>query len=440
VARDSLFTWAALRGAQAANWLTERERAAQFIQVALRKVGSLPPRYAAFAKGLSAYGEGHADSAVAHFRQALVFDHRWAEAHHALGEVYQHYVPSTGYPLETARAEFDSALAYDPGFTAPLFHATQHALWNGNRARADSLLKRFEAIVPDSSAERRQLDLMRGCLFGGATRDTWVSAAHRSMNTAAQAATWLAVAGLRNPGCARDALAALVADTAADYTWRHYAKLELASLQAASGNVGEVRQLLQQLEVSADVMTIFLASSGLPIRDLADSALVRLRQPSDSSNADLKIWAAATWLIERGDSVAAQEMESALALRSTDPDARRPRLLLASVRARLTLARGDTTAAIELLSRLAPTAEQRSLRWSPWEAMPWERFRLAQLLAVRGQPARAAEVAAGFDSPATFGFLPWLPASLKFREQLERRLRDVPYADALAQRYASLVK
>ena len=441
VERDSSFTWAALRGAQAANWLTERQRAAQFIQVALRKVGSLPPRYAAFANGLSAYGEGHADSAVAYFRQALVFDHRWAEAHHAMGEVYQHYLPSTGYPLESARAEFDSALAYDPGFTAPLFHATQHALWNGNRARADSLFKRFSAVVSDSAAERRQLELMRGCLAGGSTRDTWASAVRRSVNPAAQAATWLVVAGLGNPGCSADALSALVTDTtAANAVWRHYATRELTLMRAALGNVDEVRRLLPQLGTYTDVMTIFIATAGFPIRELADSATARLRVRIDSTITDLGLWGAATWLIARGDSAGAKDLMSALAILAAAPDARRAQLLHASLRARMTLARGDTAAAIEQFSRLVPTGDQQLLRWQPWEVLPWERFRLAELLVSRGQVAKAAEVAAAFDSPASFGFLPWLPASLKFREQLERRLGDAPYADALAQRYASFVK
>ena len=440
LARDSSFTWAALRGAQAANWLTERQRAAQFVQVSLRKVDSLPPRYAAFARGLSSYGLGQADSAVAYFRQALRFDHRWAEAHHALGEVYQHYLPTTDYPLETARAEFDSALAYDPGFTAPLFHAAQHALWTGNRARADSLVKRFAAAVPDSSVERTQIELMRSCFSGEFEPDRWASAARRPTNPAAQAATWLVVAGLRSPKCTREALGVLVADTAADWSWRHYASLELVSLHAALQDTAEVRRLLPALGLRADVMTIFLASAGLPIRDLADSALVRLRTLPDSSRSDLALWAVATTLVDRGDLVGARQLDSALALRAADAEARRPRLLLASLRARMTLAQGDTTTAIDLLNKLVPTGDQAALRWSPWEGLPWERFKLAQLLAARGRVLRAAEVAAAFDNPVSFGFLPWLPASLKFREQLERRLGDAPYADALAQRYAGLTK
>lgn len=132
-------------------------------------------------------------------------------------------------------------------------------------------------------------------------------------------------------------------------------------------------------------------------------------------------------------------MVAGLERAASAPAARRPRLLVASLRARLTLSRGDTTAAIEQLSRLVPTADQATLRWNPWEALPWERFKLAQLLAARGRTRQAAEVASAFDSPASFGFLPWLPASLLLREQLERRLDDEPYAAALHQRYVSLI-
>jgi len=436
VQRDSTFAWAALRGAQAANWLTDRKRAARFLDVAFRKVDSLPPRYASLARGLAAYDAGNADSAVAYFRRALALDHRWAEAHHALGEVYHHYVPSTGYARETAEAEFDSAMTYDPGFAAPLFHAIQHAIWSGNRARADSLWRRFAAVVPETSEERQQLELMRGCMDGSATPAVWQAAVRRSTSITAQAAAWMTVGGLRYPDCARDALASLAADTSAgDFRWRYYATLELAALHGARRNTPEVR-LLQQQGVSSDAAMILLATAGVPIGDLADSVVARVRGGIDS--VMVPTWAAATWLLERGDTTAVRPMVAALERAASAPDARRPKLLLASMRARLTLARGDTTGAIAQLSRLAPTADQTTLRWNPWEALPWEHFKLAELLAARGRTKQAAEVASAFDSPASFGFVPWLPASLLLREQLERRLGDRSYADALHQRYVAL--
>ena len=439
VARDSAFAWAALRGAQAANWLTDRTRAGQYLDVALKKVDSLPPRYAAFARGLHAYGLGQADSAVAQFRQALAIDHRWAEAHHALAEVFQHYVPSTGYPFETAAAEFDSALIYDAGFTAPLFHAIQHAIWRGDRLRTDSLYRRFSTAII-SAGEQEQLELMRTCLDGGSGSAKWAAAAQLPTHPASQAATWLVSGGLRHPACARAALEALVWNEAVDWTWRIYALLELASVHAALGSVDEVRRLLPQMGTPADVMTLFLATSGLPIADLADSALARLWQQRDSSADDLTMWAAGTWLINRGDTTSAIGLLSTMEARASGQDTRRPRLLQASLRARLTLARGDTNAAITQLTRLVPDADQGRLRWSPWEALPWERLQLARLLAARGRNMQAAEVAAAFDSPASFGYVPWLPESLRFRERLERALGDGLYADALRMRYLALTR
>jgi hypothetical protein len=258
------------------------------------------------------------------------------------------------------------------------------------------------------------------------------------VNTAAQAATWLTVGGLRYPDCARDALAAITADTSErGFVWRYYGTLELATIYAARRDTSELRLLIQQA-ASSDAVTILLATASVPIADLADSAAARLRRSADSAMVDLKTWAAATWLLERGDTAAVRPMVADLVRAASAPTARRPRLLLASLRARLTLARGDTAGAIAQLSRLAPTADQATLRWSPWEALPWERFKLAQLLAARGRARQAAEVASAFDSPASFGFVPWLPASLLLREQLERRLDDAPYANALHQRYVRL--
>lgn len=358
----------------------------------------------------------------------------------ALGEVYHHYVPRRGYLFDAAEAAFDSALIYDPGFAAPLFHAIQFAVWDGDRTRADSLWRRYSAIVGGTGGQHDQLALMLGCLDGSSTRERWTQAAGQSEATTVQALTWLAVGGLRLPDCVRAGLDVVVAREPADWTWHYYATVELAFVHAALGNVGEVRRLLGELGRSADIVTIFLATSGLPIADLADSALEQLRQIPDSATTPRRLWAAGTWLIERGDTGSAIALLGRLARFEAGTDARSARLLRASLLARLTLQRGDTTAAIAALRRLSPTGDQATLRWSPWEVLPWERFHLAQLLAARGSQREAAEVASEFDSPASFGYLPWLPANLRLREAVERRVGDAPYANELHRRYLSLTK
>ena len=64
VAADSALAVAALRGAQAASWITDMPGARRFDQAALTNNAFLPSRMAEFARGLDAYFSGQADSAV----------------------------------------------------------------------------------------------------------------------------------------------------------------------------------------------------------------------------------------------------------------------------------------------------------------------------------------------------------------------------------------
>jgi hypothetical protein len=242
-----------------------------------------------------------------------------------------------------------------------LFHAVQHAVWEGNRPRADSLFQRFANATPSTNDEYHQLELMRGCLDGTSTAERWSEAARRSVSSAAQAATWLTVGGLRLEGCAREGLEAVVANPKADWQWHRYAMIELAAIHSALDDIAEVGRLLPQLGTHADVLTIFLATSGLPIGDLADAALNRIRQLPESTASSVSWWAAGTWLIERRDTAAVRAVLGVLT-RSDHGPSRLSQLLAESLRARLTLLRGDTAAAITALSRLRPITVQATLR------------------------------------------------------------------------------
>ena len=97
VAEDSTFAYAALKGAQAASWAEDAAAAAALLGTVGRRLDSLPPKYAAFARGLIAYQEGEADTAVARFQEVLAIDPSAADAWMALGEVYAHLLPLTGF-------------------------------------------------------------------------------------------------------------------------------------------------------------------------------------------------------------------------------------------------------------------------------------------------------------------------------------------------------
>jgi hypothetical protein len=357
----------------------------------------------------------------------------------ALGEVYQHYLPRRGYPFDIAAAEFDTALALDPGFAPPLFHAAQHAIWRAQRERADTLIAAFAATRPDS-LEVAQLHLMRTCLSDRSSRAQWDAAAKAGIANTGQAATWLVVAGLRFPSCARDALKAVAAADTVDGPWRFYATVELASVAGAMGDDSTARALIADLGVGIrqDVFTVLLATARPGLSDLADQAVERLvRAQPPAAGAARAHWAVGTWQVHRQRLAEADRTAAELASLAATGD-REARLLSASLMTRITLARGDTAAALASLRALAPTADQQTLRFTPWEALPWEHIALAQILVARGQLTEAFVAAESFDSPASFGFLPWLRESLELRAKESSRFGDVSYPSQMKARKEAL--
>ena len=148
VKEDSALAIAAIRGAQAANWLNEAAEAGALADVALRRVSLLPERMAPFARGLHAYLNGRADSAVIWLKHALRASPEWTEAHMSLGEVYYHLLPPVRRPLDSlAQAEFTAA-ALDSGFSPPRFHLAEMAIRSGDTIRAKAGRERISSGWP----------------------------------------------------------------------------------------------------------------------------------------------------------------------------------------------------------------------------------------------------------------------------------------------------
>jgi hypothetical protein len=209
---------------------------------------------------------------------------------------------------------------------------------------------------------------------------------------------------------------------------------------AARGDAATADRWLRALEpdFAGPVATILVASAGMPVDSLADAAAIHLRGYRGSRGAVVVgRWAAATWRLQKGDRAGAAALLDSLEAAADSTNQREVRLFGASLRARLALARGDSAAAIRALA-LVPTASQQVLRWSPWEALPWERMTLARLLAERGRRDEAYQIAETFDSPSSFGFAPWLAESLRLRAGWSRQAREEAYAKELTDRLASL--
>jgi hypothetical protein len=143
------------------------------------------------------------------------------------------------------------------------------------------------------------------------------------------------------------------------------------------------------------------------------------------------LWLLGVWHAHRGDASSLKLAQARLSRLAAGAPARATGLFGAALSALGTLVRGDSTMALEELSRLVPTGAYDTLAWQVEEPLAVERLKLAELLLARGRYAEVLETAAVFDHPGPVIYLAFLPASLSVRYRAARAL-DRP---DLANRY-----
>ncbi|HKT60387.1 MAG TPA: protein kinase [Gemmatimonadales bacterium] len=438
VAADSGFGLAAIRGAEAASWLHQEPEARTMVSVALDPRAQLPGRQRVLARGMEAWLTGKADTAMVRFREAAAVPGAGAEPWMYLGETYNHLLPNAA-PLDSlAEAAYQEARARDPTFAPVLFHLIEFAIRRGDRVEAGRLLEQYRRADPDSDlAGSLQLGLR--CVAHGLSRQAWDSTAKRLPARVFMAAQTLALGGLRQPACARDAFESLLA---ADDSYRFGALVALHGVLLAQGREDELRELLSRDTLFTrsirGQLQVLAALAGTGFGADAESFVGREMQAyraDSTAPANLDLWFMGSWLAHQGDGSAAMRMAETVLRRTSGENARRDSLLAGSLAARATLALGDTAAALRRLQALVPTApSHQDLTWEPWESLGGERLLLAQVLMARGKPAAAYDVAQGFDSPAPIAYLMYLPASLELRIRAAQELGDYRQVDRLVTR------
>jgi len=449
VAIDSGFALAALRGTQAASWHRRPEEAEALVAVALANAQVLSPRQREFAQGVHAFLTGRADSAVQRFRNAIALDPTAAEPWMGLGETYRHLIPTASSLDSLAEQAFEQVHELDSTFAPVLFHLVEYAVRHGDRDRAERLIEEYRRSSPDPDV-LNTIELASGCVRGTLSAGRWRSAVERSPAQVFDAAQLLAVGGLRQPRCAESAWRALLDwdKTTGDLRSRYQfgALLGLHGLLVAEGRDADVRALLESDTVFRasyrGQLYILGALAGAGFEREADAFAETARRTYRSSPDNLSsvaLWFLGSWIAHRGGAAEAEEMSERILRNAPAGSPRRDSLLAASLRARATLARGDSAEALRQLRGLIPTAtSHQDLVWDPWESLGGERLLLARLLLARGQAAGALDVAGGFDSPVPVSYLMYLPASLSVRVRAAEQLGDTRLAQAARARLAAL--
>ena len=440
VKEDSALAIAAIRGAQAANWQNENQEAGALADVALRHISLLPGRVAPFARGLHAYLNGRADSAVVWLTRALQTSPQWTEAHMSLGEVYYHLLPRADGPLQSlAEAEFTAAAA-DTGFSPARFHLAELAIRSGDTTRAMQAVADFMRLARDdgSSDQRTELLLMLACARGGRAAVQWRTAARAPLDVLSAAK--LLAGGGAYPGCAEEGFRAVFGDAAASLSNRWGAFLGLQGVLAAEGRTSELRVAIDSAVARgldlASQLYVLDALGGVGVE--ADARLVATRTGADAKAPSFALWLAGEWHAHTGDRESTKAIRDALAARAARDRSAGIEPYVELLGARLALMQGDTAAAVGRLRAVLDSTPQIGLDWEIGAPLAPDRLLLAELLLARGQPREAILAAGVFDHPVPIVFLPFLPASLELRRRAAVELGERREARAYADRLAAL--
>jgi hypothetical protein len=435
---DSAFALAALRGAQAANWLSEFGIAVTLAEAAERQLHALPPAQASVARGLRAYLTGAADSAIVYLQNALESDSTLHTAWALLGEVASRMLPSIVSADSLALQALNRARREDADFAPTLLLLEERALRAGDLTEALALREALRKAGADTTHAKSR-DLMFRCVRDGPRSINWSDAVLD--DKAAVLATAKILAGrAAQAHCAATAFKALLAaeDTPPNERWA--ALVGLQALLAATNRP-------QQAE------SVFSASriEGLPVQQLhlllamAGAGFVPQATVEADSSANVyamrttvRLWLLGSWEASRNNLVRTREIAQRLKEKSDSSSARRDLLLSRAIAARLRLLEADSVGALRLLRALSPTGQRGDIEWQPWESLGPERLLLAEVLFARGDYIGARRVAELLDATEPVTYPLYLRASLQLRIRAAEATNDTRAAAEYSRRLAQL--
>jgi Protein kinase domain len=419
VAEDSLMAVAAARGARAASWLHRNQQAMELAKLATRHESLLPERHQRFVRGVLAYESGDADAAVHQLTEAALADPRWSEPAALLGETYYHLFPTGASARVDAERAFSDAVQRDSTFAPPLYHLIGMKIAAGDVRRAETLTARLERIVGSDDGSVRSFVRMAECVGGDADPTGWADEASQNPNGVLAGGLTMASAGAQ-PACAEQALRALL-NRGGAWTWG--ALFSLQSLMLAEGRVEETVTLLDSMLATGFTAVYPLYAFDAGISGAFDEGARRSEEIARRAYGDLyrgakglNLWLLGTWWATQGDAETPRKLSEELERFVASPVVgREARLFADALAAHAALARGDDTAALDLLSKLRPNASPDRMFYEFHEALAPERIREARLLLEMERYQEALDMASAFDHPAPVSYLAYLAPSLGIR-------------------------
>lgn len=437
--RDSALVVAAVKGAQAADWLHENDRGQALVQQALAGEELLPARYGVLARGLGAYFAGNADEAVAHLTSAEARYADWVEVSAALAEVYTHSLPSAR-PLDSLAHGALERASGTPGFTPPLVHLVENLLRAADTADADAQMARLFAESPSGSG-RAYLGLMRQCVAQPRAMEWARNAAENSLGVF-QAGKTLA-AGARQHECAEGAFRAILDEPTTSPGERWGAFLGLQGILIATNRDLEAAALIDSVAARTGQARSLYVLGALAGADMTDQAraldeFARNRYGTDYAgvvNAE-SLWVLFNWLVHEGDSHGQTAIVEVATRRASEGEVPRGDADFGeAIRLHHQVLRGQ--ARVDTLRSL-PSTMRDELAWGFGAPFAPERLFLARTFLDEGRYVDAIREASVFDHGEPILFVQFVPVSLEIRLEAARHLGDRAAATEYEARLRSL--
>lgn len=439
VSMDSSFALAALRGAQSADWLSRPDRDSALVEMALSHEASLPVLQRMIARGLRAYANGDADSAVHYLEKAIALEPEHAATWAMLGEVYSRMLPARGPADSLSEQAFLRARQLDADFAPALIQLERLAFRRGDLVAAKRLAEELKAANADTSHAFAR-DLMTRCLERGASAVDWKGAVRREAEAVLEVGKLMSAGG-KQPVCGRAAvLALLTADTSVvplNYRW--VSLLILKGIDETLGLAPNDAELHGPGVARLPMWVLSgLVAAGTPELDRTRRHALDSLASSYQTLSTRHLWYLGLIAFRLRDEAALASIQRAIESRADSSGARMDRLVAGEVSARLKLVQGDSSVAIKQLRALKPTARRNDIAWQPWESLAAERMLLAELLLARGDARGAIDVASLLDAPEPAAYLYYLRQSLVLRARAAERLRDTPLMESYRARISQL--
>ena len=439
LALDSNLAIAALKAARSARSLFNEAGTRRFVALALARDSLLPGANGHFARGLAHFYRHFADSAVTELQRAAALAPQSAEIQSALGDVYFYQGVDGLRSDSAARVHYRLARATDAKLATSLAHLILLAGRQRDTTGLRMLLAEYGRItVPDTQFVRRAQVTLE-CQTRGPNSVRWDQLAVSSAPALVQIGKDLAGAGA-DLTCAKPAAAAVFAKPGQPSRDHFGALLVLNAVAVAQGDTATVRRAASTpmgSALRARNLVVLNAVAEPSLRADAEAAVAAML-PDVARLSPEELWILGVWFAHVGRVADLTVVLAQIEARVAAPPFLADSLMVKSLRARLLLQQGDTTAAVTMLSIVNPDATFQNREWRLFEPRAADNMLLAHIASAQQRHRDVVRIAGRLDQAYAIANLAFLRESLTLRRRSAERDGDVPLVQLLSRRLAAL--